>query len=102
MQVSVGQAVNFMKGSGILKTMPAWLFYPNWIIPDKEKAFIPALVNDPSDMFQANGKWVEHVQRKEIYPSLKKFSNIKYAYTEQYHMGDFPILRLGDIYLVAA
>jgi hypothetical protein len=78
------------------------IFTPNWIIPDKEKAFIPALVNDPSDMFQANGKWVEHVQRKEIYPSLKKFSNIKYAYTEQYHMGDFPILRLGDIYLVAA
>lgn len=78
------------------------IFTPNWNIPKAEKRLMPRLVNDPSDMFNENGTWTENLQRKEIYPSLKKFSSLKYCYTEQYHMGDFPILRLGDIYLLAA
>lgn len=78
------------------------IYTPNWTISPSTKSLMPYLVNDPSDMFDANGNYVEDVSRKEIYPSLSKFSNLKYAYTEQYHMGDFPMLRLGDIYLVAA
>lgn len=78
------------------------IFTPNWIIPEQEKSLMPCLVNDPSDMFGSDGKYVEDISRKDIYPSLKKFSSVKYAYTEQYHMGDIPMLRLGDIYLVAA
>ena len=76
---------------------------PNWTIPSSEKASLPYLVNDPSDMFPgSDGIWTTDTYRKEIYPSLRKFSNLKYAYTEQYHMMDFPVIRLGEIYLVAA
>lgn len=78
------------------------IFTPNWTIPAAEKAQMPYMVNDPSDMYQESGKWTENGQRKEIYPSLRKFSNVMYAYTEQYHMMNFPILRLGETYLVAA
>ncbi|MDA3880065.1 MAG: RagB/SusD family nutrient uptake outer membrane protein [Prolixibacteraceae bacterium] len=78
------------------------IFTPNWNIPESEKALMPYLVNDPSDMFDAAGNYLQDAQRKEIYPSMKKYSNLYYAYHEQYHMGDFPIIRLGEIYLVAA
>ena len=78
------------------------VFTPNWDIPASEKAQMPCLVNDISDMFKADGNCTEDNYRKEIHPSLKKFSCFKYCYTEQYNMMDYPILRLGDIYLVAA
>ncbi len=78
------------------------VFCPNWNISDAEKSMMPCLVNDLSDMFNEDGSWTTSTYRKEIYPSLKKFSCFKYCYTEQYNMMDYPILRLGDIYLVAA
>jgi hypothetical protein len=73
---------------------------PNWTVTGKN--LMPYLVNDPSDMFKEDGSWTENVQRKEIYPSMKKFSCLRYCYSEQYHTGDVPILRLGDVYLIAA
>jgi len=39
---------------------------------------------------------------RSIFPSLKKFSCIKYCYTNQYSMQDIAIIRLTDIYLTAA
>lgn len=78
------------------------MFTPNWVIDPTEKSLMPGLVNDPSDMFATDGSYTQDASRKEIYPSLSKFSNTYYAYTEQYHMGDIAYLRLADIYLVAA
>lgn len=78
------------------------VFTPNWTIPSDQKALMPCLVADPSDLFQSNGMWTENTQLKEVHPSLRKFSAWKFCNTEQYWLGDFPILRLGETYLVAA
>ncbi len=37
-----------------------------------------------------------------MYPALKKYSDPLYIYSNQYWMGDFPIIRLAEIYLIAA
>lgn len=78
------------------------MFTPNWNIDPAEKRMMPFLVNDPSDIFDAQGHYIQDASRREVYPSLSKFSNITYAYTEQYHMGNIAYMRLADIYLVAA
>ncbi len=80
------------------------LFFPNWTIPEEEKRMMPCFVSDPSDMFQADGTYVtDDAYRYQLHPAMKKFSPTYYMYNNaQYNMGNFPILRLGDIYLVAA
>lgn len=84
------------------------IFTPNWTMTAAEKRDLPFWIVDPSDMFDANGKWVTAetspmgTYYKEIYPSLKKFSSIEWVYDRQYWEGDVPIIRLGEIYLVAA
>lgn len=81
---------------------------PNWVIPAAEKRLIPALVVDPTDLFKDNGAYKEpsDYPRGEglmnMFPAMQKFSARRYAYTNQYWMGDIPILRLGEVYLIAA
>lgn len=74
----------------------------------QEKYELPFLVVTPEEMFEADGTWVTDAssnlgaQYKNCYPSLNKFSSIQYIVNNQRWMGDVPILRLGDVYLIAA
>ncbi len=78
------------------------VFTPNWTITQSGKAAMPCLVADPSDMFNADGTWTENTQIKEVYPSMSKYSGWTYCYDRQSWMGDFAIIRLGEVYLIAA
>lgn len=80
----------------------------NWTMPAAQKRDVPFWVVDPSDQFQADGRWVEPgsnpmaTYTREIYPSLKKFTSWEYIFDRQQWMGDVPIIRLGEVYLLAA
>ncbi|WP_372772527.1 RagB/SusD family nutrient uptake outer membrane protein [Mangrovibacterium sp.] len=84
------------------------VFTPNYNISAAEKALLPFLCVDPSDMYDASGKWVSAetstlgTYYKECYPSMRKFSSLYWIYNNQKWQGDFPILRLGEVYLIAA
>lgn len=86
------------------------VFTPNYPIDEATKKKMPFLCVDPSDMYDAQGKWVTATTGKdgmgtyykEIYPSMRKFSSIYLIYTNQYWMGNVPIMRLGEVYLIAA
>ncbi|MCW0481621.1 RagB/SusD family nutrient uptake outer membrane protein [Gaoshiqia sediminis] len=84
------------------------VFTPNYTIPAEEKALLPFLCVDPSDMYDASGKWVSAetstlgTYYKECYPSMRKFSSLYWIYNNQKWEGDVPILRLGEVYLIAA
>jgi hypothetical protein len=84
------------------------VFTPNYSIPTDEKVKLAFLCVDPSDMFQPDGKWVSPTTStlgssyKECYPSLRKFSSLLWIYSNQHWEGDVPILRLGEVYLIAA
>jgi starch-binding outer membrane protein, SusD/RagB family len=84
------------------------VFTPNYTISSAEKAKLPFLCVDPSDMFDSDGKWVTSTSStlgtyyKECYPSLCKYSSLYWIYDNQKWEGDYPILRLGDVYLMAA
>lgn len=85
------------------------VFTPNYPIDAATKAKLPFLCVDPSDMFAADGRWVTAATSdmgsyyKDCYPSLNKFSSIDWIpNNNQYWLGDYPILRLGEVYLIAA
>ena len=85
------------------------VFTPNYVIDADTKAKLPFLCVDPSDMFAADGKWVTEttsdmgVYYKQCYPSMNKFSSIEWNINNnQYWLGDYPIMRLGEVYLIAA
>lgn len=84
------------------------IYTPNWVMSAEEKRDLPFWIVDPSDWFDADGKWVTAgsnnmaVYHREIYPSFKKFSSVEWVYDRQYWMGDIPIIRLGEVYLIAA
>ncbi|MCD8186400.1 MAG: RagB/SusD family nutrient uptake outer membrane protein [Rikenellaceae bacterium] len=85
------------------------IFTPNWEVSAEDKYNLPFWIVTPSDMFDANGKWVDVNDDKpldskirRVFPSLKKFSAYEMVYDYQYWMGDFPIIRMGDVYLMAA
>lgn len=84
------------------------VYTPNYTISAAEKAKLPFLCVDPSNMYDASGKWVTaetselSTYYKECYPSMRKFSSLYWIYDNQKWEGDVPILRLGDIYLIAA
>ncbi len=71
---------------------------------------ITAAVLDPIDIFDplmSDGKATSTMAAgqpnlPDIFPALRKNYSKKFAYTCQYRMGDMPVIRLGDIYLVAA
>ena len=82
---------------------------PNYTMSAAEKAMLPFVCVDPSDMFTADGKWVTETTDpvlgsiyKNTYPSMNKFSSIKWIKDNQKWEGDVPVIRLGEIYLVAA
>jgi hypothetical protein len=85
------------------------IYTPNWIMTADEKRDLPFWIIDPSDMFDASGKWITVETNaalggeiKEIYPSLKKFSCREYVDDRQQWVGDIPVIRLGEVYLIAA
>jgi starch-binding outer membrane protein, SusD/RagB family len=84
------------------------VFTPNYTIPAEEKANLPFLCVDPTDMFEADGRWVTATTLplgsayKECYPSMRKLSSLYWIYSNQHWEGDVPILRLGEVYLIAA
>jgi len=86
------------------------IFTPNWDLDPAAKRLMPYLVADPSDIFSSvtgNYKASSEIPTGDpnltnIFPALKKFSSKMWVYTNQYWEGDMPIIRLGDIYLVAA
>ncbi len=82
---------------------------PNYTLTAAEKALLPFVCVDPSDMFTSDGKWVDETSNptkgsiyKDTHPSLNKYSSIKWIYSNQTWEGDYPVIRLGEIYLVAA
>ena len=83
------------------------VFTPNYVIDADTKAKLPFLCVDPSDMFAADGKWVTAtsdmgVYYKDCYPSMNKFSSMEWIESNQHWLGDYPIMRLGEVYLIAA
>lgn len=84
------------------------VFTPNYIIPAEEKAMMPFLCVDPTDMFKHDGQWVTDADEplgssyKNCYPSMRKLSSLYWIYSNQHWQGDVPILRLGEVYLIAA
>jgi hypothetical protein len=85
------------------------IYTPNWTMTAAEKRELPFWIVDPSDMFDPSGKWITVETNaalggkiKEIYPSLKKFSCKEYVDDRQQWLGDIPIIRLGEVYLIAA
>ncbi|NGM64485.1 RagB/SusD family nutrient uptake outer membrane protein [Sphingobacterium sp. SGR-19] len=82
---------------------------PNWVMSASDKRDLPFWIVDPSDQFEADGRWVQPgggndmaTYAREIYPSLKKFSSWEYILDRQQWLGDIPIIRLGEVYLIAA
>ena len=84
------------------------VFTPNYTLSSDVKAKLPFLCVDPSDMFDESNKWVTSTSNelstyyKECYPSMRKFSSLHWIYNNQKWQGDVPILRLGEVYLIAA
>lgn len=84
------------------------VFTPNYPMTALEKSSLPFLVVTPDEQFDSSGKWVTAVsgnlgaEYSNSYPSLNKFSSIYWIFNNQRWMGDVPILRLGDVYLIAA
>ncbi|MFO7659233.1 MAG: RagB/SusD family nutrient uptake outer membrane protein [Bacteroidales bacterium] len=83
------------------------VYTPNYTIPADEKAKLPFLCVDPSDIYQPDGKWITSLQTlgseyKNCYPSMRKLSSLYWIYSNQHWQGDVPILRLGEVYLIAA
>jgi len=86
------------------------IYTPNWNMTAEEKRDLPFWVVDPSDMFDASGKWITVETNpdlggiiRNIFPSLKKFACPEYIDTNvQQWMGDIPIIRMGEVYLIAA
>ena len=84
------------------------VFTPNYNIDAATKAKLPFLCVDPSDMFNSDGSWVTSTSSelgtyyKDCYPSFNKLSAVEYIVDNQKWVGNVPIIRLGDIYLIAA
>ncbi len=81
-------------------------FTPNWeLVPEKTAANkrlcvgISDYINTKTDSL---GMEASNTYFKNLFPSLKKFRCFKYAYTNQYDMMDIAVIRLTDIYLIAA
>lgn len=85
------------------------VFTPNWTIDPVVKSKMPMLVADPSDLFEPGTNrykdpalYPNDPNLINMFPAMRKFSAALYCQSNQYWLGDIPIVRLGDIYLVAA
>ena len=81
-------------------------YTPNWNLDTTEIKYNKRLcagLNQCYDMREGHeGDQAQFTYFRSLQPSLKKFRSFKYAYTNQYDMMDIPVLRLTDIYLIAA
>lgn len=81
-------------------------FTPNWELDETKTAANKRLCLGITDYFNQKpdsfGMEASHTYFRSTFPSFKKYRSFKYAYTNQYDMMDIPILRLTDIYLIAA
>lgn len=85
------------------------VFTPNWNIDPVTKSKMPMLVADPSDIFEPGTNrykdpalYPNDPNLINMFPAMRKFSAALYAQSNQYWLGDIPIIRLGEIYLIAA
>lgn len=85
------------------------VFTPNWNIDPVVKSKMPMLVADPTDIFEpGTNKYKDPAMYPNdpnlinMFPAMRKFSAALYCQSNQYWLGDIPIVRLGEIYLVAA
>lgn len=108
--VNAGGNINMEDNNGDGYVDGLSIYTPNYTIDEETKKKLPFLCVDPSDMFTSDGKWVTATTGKngmgsyykECYPSMNKFSSIYWIINNQRWMGDFPIMRLGEVYLIAA
>lgn len=81
-------------------------YTPNWELDSMETRYNKRLAVGITDYFNTKpdsyGDQAEYTYFRNLFPSLKKHRCFKYAYTNQYDMMDMPIIRLTDIYLLAA
>lgn len=81
-------------------------FAPNWELDSVKTSANKRLCVGISDYFNTDpdelGLEAPYSYFRNVFPSLKKHRSFKYAYTNQYDMMDMPIIRLTDIYLIAA
>lgn len=85
------------------------VFTPNWNIDPVVKSKMPVLVADPSDLFEPGTNrykdptlYPNDPNLINIFPAMRKFSATLYCQSNQYWLGDIPIIRLGEVYLIAA
>ena len=85
------------------------VFTPNWNIDPIVKSKMPMLVVDPSDIFEPGTNrykdptlYPDDPNLITMFPAMRKFSAALYCQSNQQWLGDIPILRLGEIYLIAA
>ena len=78
---------------------PNWPLDPEWCAKQK---FLCA--NLTTQIFDNTGAFAggDNSIYRGLTPSLKKFSDYYWCYTNQEWLGDFPIIRLTDIYLLGA
>lgn len=81
-------------------------YVPNWELDTVETKYNKRLcvgIDEQYDMTAEKfGQQASYSYYRGVQPSLKKFRSFKYAYTNQYDMMDIPVIRLTDIYLLAA
>lgn len=81
-------------------------YTPNWELDAEKTAVNKRLCVGITDYFnttpEAYGEEAEYTYFRNLFPSLKKYRCFKYVYTNQCCMMDIPVIRLTDIYLIAA
>lgn len=81
-------------------------FTPNWELDTEKTAANKRLCVGITDYYNMKpdslGMEAPNTYFRSLFPSLKKHRCFKYAYTNQYDMMDIAVLRLTDIYLIAA
>lgn len=82
------------------------VYTPNWELDTLKTCQNKRLCVGISDYFDITpdnyGDQAKSTYFRNLFPSLKKHRCFKYAYTNQYDMMDIAVLRLTDIYLLAA
>lgn len=74
----------------------------NYKIASADKKQAPYIVNDPWDLYTDNGQQINDANRQDFYPALSKFSPVEWACQNNVNMLDFHIMRLSEVYLIAA
>ena len=77
--------------------VPNWPLDPAWCAKQK---FLCADLT--SQIFTPTGTFVSNSNFRSLTPSLRKFSCFYYCRNNQEWLGDFPIIRATDIYLIGA